>query len=254
MIARALWYALLAVIGLVTAGLQLDREAEAWGELAPFVPEPFRSFAQARIVAESLDTGNASETLREAQRLVARRPAPAENLTLLALAQNNAGDIGAASRSIQIAAARGWRDPLVQDTVARMALDAGDTGEAARRYTALMLQPDTPDALLRELGPEVFGEPGGPGREAMAEVVSGTYRWGSLFLRRGAAVMPPDAFREVTTRSIEEGARFECATFDQAVATLSRRDEGAGAALAASLPPECSIDRGTARGAPTDAR
>jgi hypothetical protein len=211
--------------------------------LASLVPQPFRSYAQAQIVTQGLAGGGDAETLREALRLVALRPAPAEHFTMLALAQSDVGAEEASMRTIQLGAARGWRDTLAQDAMARIALAAGDAPEAARRYTALLLQGDAPDALLEELGPYVFQEAGGAGRSTMIEIVSGTQRWGSLYLRRGSAVMPPDAFREISARSIEAGAQFDCGPFRQAVNTLSRRDERAGAALAEAAPRDCSLDR-----------
>lgn len=42
--------------------------------------------------------------------------------------------------TIQISSQRGWREPVAQVAVLRLALDADDKAEAAHRYAALFLQ------------------------------------------------------------------------------------------------------------------
>lgn len=80
-----------------------------------------------------------------------RRPLPADNLVLLATGQAKEGKPDYAMLTIQIAGQRGWRDPIAQEAVLRLALAARDKPEAARRSVALFLQRQTPDALLEEL-------------------------------------------------------------------------------------------------------
>jgi hypothetical protein len=59
---------------------------------------------------------------------------------LLAVAQAKAGNAEAAGLAIQIAGQRGWREPVAQEAVLRLALGAGNKPEAARRYAALFLR------------------------------------------------------------------------------------------------------------------
>jgi len=240
MTGRIVWWATLAIIAVVTTALQLDMQSRRTPQLASAVPAPLRSHAQTRIVRSALAGEDATLAVREAERLVQRRPLPAESLILLATAQAKAGQMEAAARTIQIAGQRGWREPVAQEAVLRLALAAGDKPEAARRYAALFLNGQTPDALLEELGRLVLDEPGGPGQQTVTAIVVGGERWHAAFLRRGAQVMPPKAFSAITVASQEKGARFDCAMLDQAVLAVTRRDADAGAQLqqaAADCPP-----------------
>jgi hypothetical protein len=234
MIGRIIWWAAMLTAALVTTALQVDKQAEVTPALAPLVPAPLRNFAQTQIAAQAAAGDDPARALAEAQALVARRPVPAEYLSLLAVAQAKAGQGEEAGVTIQIAGQRGWREPIAQEAVLRLALDAGDKAEAARRYAALFLRTETPDALLIELGPQVFDAPGGPGETTLIDIVAGGERWHSQFLRRGAAVMPPAAFSAVTRATMDRGAKFDCTLLDQAAKTLERRDAAAAQSLAAA--------------------
>lgn len=234
MIGRIIWWAGLLAVAFVTAALQLDKQSEVTPALAPMVPAPLRNFAQTLIAAQAAAADDPSRALAEAQALVVRRPVPAEYLSLLAVAQAKAGQAEESGLTIQIAGQRGWREPLAQEAVLRLALNAGDKAEAARRYAALFLRAETPDAVLMELGPQVFDTPGGPGETTLINIVAGGERWHSQFLRRGAAVMPPAAFSAVTRAAIARGAQFDCALLAQAANSLERSDPAAGQALAAA--------------------
>ncbi len=231
MIGRIIWWAALLAMALVTVALQIDKQSEVSPALAPLVPAPLRNFAQTKLAAAATDGGDPAVALAEARKLVRQRPVPAEYLTLLAVAQTKAGQGEAAGLTIQIAAQRGWREPLAQESVLRLALAAGDKPEAARRYAALFLRDATPDALLEELGPAVLEATDGPGQQTMSEIVSGAERWHVRFLRRGARVMPPKAFSAIAIASQSQGARFDCAALNQAIQVVTRRDPEAGQQL-----------------------
>jgi hypothetical protein len=232
MIGRIIWWAALLAMALVTAALQIDKQSEVSPELAPLVPGPLRNFAQTQLAAAAAaDGSDPAMALAEARKLVRRRPVPAEYLTLLAVAQTKAGQGEAAGLTIQIAAQRGWREPLAQESVLRLALAAGDKPEAARRYAALFLRDATPEALLEELGPAVLEATDGPGQQTMSEIVSGAERWHVRFLRRGARVMPPKAFSAIAVASRSQGARFDCTALNQAIQVVTRRDPEAGQQL-----------------------
>jgi hypothetical protein len=219
-------------VAIITIALQVDKQAETSPTLAALVPGPLRNFAQTQMAAQAAAGDNPAAALAEARRLVQRRPLPAEYLALLAVAQAKAGQAEQSGTTIQIAGQRGWREPVAQEAVLRLALAAGDKAEAARRYTALLLRRETPDALLIDLGPQVFDGSGGAGEATLIDIVAGSERWHPQFLRRGAAVMPPPAFSAVTRAVTERGARFDCADLARAAKVLERRDGAAAQALA----------------------
>ncbi len=240
MIGRILWIVALLGIGAVTTGLQLDRQTETDPQIARLVPAPFRSFAQAQIAVDALDQDNPADALAAAEALVRVRPMPAEHLTLLAAAQARAGEAAAAEFSIGLAAQRGWREPIAQETALRLALAAGDKAEAARRFAALFRNNATSDDLLTTLAPQVFAEAGGPGRQTFADVLVGAPRWYELFLQRGARVLPTAAFAEVLGQALDGGAQFPCEQLKPTVVDLNKRDAAAAATLTAPIARRCS--------------
>ena len=231
MIGRVLWLAILIAVAGVCVSVQLDRQSRKDPELARYVPEPFRSSAQRIVAVNTVAVGTPEAGLAEARKLVERRPMPAEHLLLLTQAQVNAGKAEAGTITVQYAAQRGWRNPVAQQAMLQIALEVGDAAQAARRYTALFMIPRTEEELLKQYGAQVLGEAGSEARAVVAEIVSGAERWHSTFLRRGARVMPPDAFAEIIRINIDKGVRFECRRLEQAVGTLSSRDAVAGESL-----------------------
>jgi hypothetical protein len=239
MMGKLIWFSALAAIAAVTAAAQLDRETVKQPGLANLVPEPMRGYAQARVTTTALQGDDAEAALAEARKLVQRRPVPAEHLTILAAAQLKAGQPDAASLTVQIAAHRGWREPLAQEIMLRFALEAGDAAEAAKRYAALFVRDGTRNELLIEVGEQVLSGENSAGRDTMVDIVSGTDRWHSQFMRRGVQVMPPDAFAEITVRSLERGASFDCAALSQAIKATARRDPAAGEVLQSGARSRC---------------
>ncbi len=240
MIGRILWLAALLGVAAVTAALQLDRQSEDAPQIAPLVPAPLRGYAQAQIAAAALEQDDPAVALDAAKELVRRRPMPAEHLTLLAAAQAKAGDVDAAVFTIQLAAQRGWRERVAQETVLRLAVAAGDKPEAARRYAALFRSNATTDELLIEFAPQVLGEAGGAGQVTFAAILAGAPRWYELFLQRGARVMPPATFAQVLGLSLDRGAPFACEPLQRAAEDLGKRDAAAAANLIAPIARRCA--------------
>lgn len=239
MIGRIIWLAVLAAIAVLTATLQFDKQAETRPAMARLVPEPMRDYAQTRVTKAALEGGDPAAALAEAERLVRRRPLPAEYLTLLAAAQVKAGQTDKALETIQLAGRRGWRVQAAQDAMLRLALANGDRPEAARRYAALFLNDATPDALLTELGEPVLGGANVAARDTLIAVVVGGERWHATFLRRGARVMPPAAFAAIAQGSIARGVRFDCAVMKPSLDALLRRDAAAAQGLRAAALKQC---------------
>ena len=224
MIARILWISGLLGIAALTTALQVDRQSLTTPSLAPLVPAPLRNDAQAQVTMAAIEADDPQQALAEAERLVRRRPVPAENLTLLAAAQTRANHPDQAGLTIQIAGQRGWREPLAQEAVLRLALAAGDKAEAARRYAALFRGEATSNDLLIKLGAEVLDEPEGVGRRTFTDIIIGAERWHRVFLQRGPQVMPPDAFLEIVGSAMAKGAMFDCALFKRSVNAVRQRD------------------------------
>ncbi len=239
MIGRIVWFTAIIAIAVVTTFLQIDMQSKKSPDLAAFVPAPLRNHAQVRVTQGALDGKDSARAVAEAEQLVRRRPIPAHHLALLASSQARAGKVEQAAQTIQIAGQRGWRDPIAQEAVLRLALAAGDEAEAARRYAALFLRDVTPDRLLEELGPAVLGTPDGVGQQTMVAIVVGGERWHSLFLRRGAKVMPPAAFAAIAAGSLAKGAAFDCDVLAATVDGLSRRDADATAPLRSAAAKRC---------------
>ncbi len=233
---QALWLIALVLIGLVTTGVQLDRQARVSGDLAAPVPTPFRAFAQERLATRTLAASDSNQALAEAQRLVARRPLPAEHLRILAIAQAlNQNDTGSL-QTLQTASQRGWRDPITQEAVLRLAIETGNHREAARRYAALMAMPNTSNPLLSELGEAALETP--DGRSTFAAVLAPAKRWHRTFLRRGLPNLKPRAFAELIAEAQDLGAKFDCAQLQQTARALNDKTD------ASSQPARLSIDQG----------
>ncbi len=239
MIGRILWITALLGVAAVTAALQLDRQSEGAPQFAPLVPAPLRSYAQAQIAAAALEGDDPAAALEAAKELVRRRPMPAEHLTLLAAAQAKAGEADAATFTIQLAAQRGWRERVAQETMLRLAVAAGDKPEAARRYAALFRNNATANELLMEFAPQVLGEPGGAGQAAFSDILAGAPRWYEQYLQRGAQIMSPAAFAEVLVLSLDRGATFTCDQIRLAAENLGKRDAAAAAKLTAPIARRC---------------
>lgn len=239
MIGRVIWIVALVVIGVVTALVQYDRQAEKTRAIASSVPEVVRSVAQRPVAAFALDGDDPEYALTEAERLVRRRPMPALHLRILAQAQFAAGRHDASGQTIQYAARRGWREPLAQEAVLRLAIEAGDMPEAARRYAALALRRDTEDALLEELGPAIFSEPSGEGLRTLSEIVGGGEWWHGQFLRRASRVMPPASVEEIVRSTTAAGTRYDCELLSQVYRALNQRDEDVGTSFNAMVEEIC---------------
>jgi hypothetical protein len=239
MILRIAYFAALLMVALLTIGLQLDRAARTHPELAEWTPPPLRSGAQAAIARKAQREGAADRALEDARTLVARRPVPAEHLTLLALAEATAGDPRAGARTLEIAGTRGWREPLAQEAMARIALANGDGEAAALRLIALMLRPQTPAALLEDIAAATFASSRGEAVQAVGEIVAAGERWQGQYLRRGAASFPPRAFADATARAIASGARFDCPSLQTAQRILLAREEPESEAFAPIVAAQC---------------
>lgn len=201
-----LWTAFLTLLAVMAVGAQLDRASRRQPELAPFVPGPFRTFAQEGLTMANVRSADPPVALAEAQKLVERSPLPAEHLTLLAIAKERIGEREASARLIQRAAQRGWRDPIAQQAMFDIALAAGDTEEASHRLAALWAMQEE-QAPLGELGQRLLAEP--KGIEAMSDTLLAGGNWTRSYLRATAESLD-DRSAAAIRLALQKGARFDC--------------------------------------------
>lgn len=201
--ATSLWSFTLALVGLVTIGAQLDRQARYQPDLARWVPGPLRAFSQYHIALEAAQLQDRQVALGETRKLVARRPVPAEHLALLAALQLQDDPQGRGLITIQQAAQRGWREPLSQEARLRLALAAGDYREAALRLAAIWaLHHD--GKTLEKLAPRVLQH--AEARQAFAELLADRPRWEGAYLRLSKEFLPPEILADIVARTLVRGA------------------------------------------------
>lgn len=237
MIGRIAWWATLTLIDLITSALQFDVQSRRSPQLASVVPPPLRGNAQVHIVRSALAGQDPAPAVREAERLIQRRPLPAENLVLLAKGQAKAGQVDAAARNIQIAGQSGWREPLAQEAVLRLALAAGDNPAAARRYAALLLQRQSPDTLLEASGGPFSTRPATPDSRRWWQSSSGVNA--GTRPSCGARVMPPAAFSAIVADSLAPGLVFDCPLLGHSAGQVRLRDPAAAADLRRAAAKTC---------------
>lgn len=226
-VGSAAWLAVLAVIALVAVVFQVDRAGRHDFFMAVMVPESLRAASLDQTVRASLKAGNGAEAMAMARDQIQRQPVPAESLSNYALAASLTGDAAAADRAILLAAARGWRDPLVQQTMVTAAIAGGEWGIAADRALALRLAGVNAEAASGALD-ELLRAPGG--RATIARKLVTDRQWHDNFLDWGAPSANPGAFAQVVVAAVASGASFECVNLSDASGTLLRR----GGALAAA--------------------
>ncbi len=239
MIAAVAWRLFLAAIAVIVVGVQLDRQSERDPGLAGTVPELFRSSAQPWIAASTIAEDDSTQALEEAQRLILRRPLPAEHLRLLSQAQVATGNFDEAALTIQYAAQRGWRDTLSQRAMMELALQAGDMEEAARRFAALFFRGTISDDQLRAAGERIFGESGGPGGATFSAIIADAERRHGQFVARGSRVLPPNVFIDSLNAIADQGAELDCGALQFAQRTLERREPDSGEPLAPHIARAC---------------
>lgn len=219
MIARLAWWTALAGLAVVAVFAHLDRASENRPQLAAFVPPPFRSFAQVPMALVATMAASPEAARAEAERLVRRRPLPAEHLFALAVADLRDGDKAGYAAAFRLATTRGWRSPAVQDVASREALAAGDYAAASNRVAALWAL-DANSPALGTLTTQLLADPGG--REAFAGALAGTRVWQRAFLRKGLELAPPTQMARLLSRAQTLGAQFDCATLAKAAASIDQ--------------------------------
>lgn len=195
-------------IAVPAVAVQFDRQSRRDGLYAERVPGPFMGFAAARMVARDLDDGNTNAALIDARRMIAHRPIPAENLTLMALASVRADDFDTASEAMMLSAQRGWREILSQQLIISSAVASQSWDVASARLIALW-STNLGDQQVEELSQEVLSHP--ETQRAFGERLADKVRWQGQFLIWGARNLPTPAFVTTIRTAIDHGAQFDCA-------------------------------------------
>jgi len=205
---RYCWYFGLLVVATIATVVQIDRHALELPALAKWVPSQFRSFALIREAADEAVRGDPRRAVGDARRLVAKHPIPAEPLTILAIAEHRAGDGVASSAALILAAQRGWREPLAQQSVAIAAMQTGQAEIAADRLSALWkTMKGRPHA--RELSGQLLEERAV--RKKFASKLANRKEWVEAFLSWASRNLALPIFADIIEEANKKGATFDCA-------------------------------------------
>ncbi len=216
---QALWLTALLLVAIVTAAMQLDRQSRYDPDWANIVPEPARYFAQAHVTVEALEEGDTRAALEAAETLLERRPVPAETMRLYAQTQLQAEETETGLVALQIAAQRGWRDPVTQEAMAQIAWSAGDAAASANRLAALYAR-ESDTEVLQTLAQQVLSDPAG--REQMAVLLAGPARWEARFIRQARHHMSAETFNAILLNADAKGADFTCGPLRDAARRQAR--------------------------------
>ncbi|QVM83713.1 hypothetical protein [Novosphingobium decolorationis] len=210
------------------AAVQLDLQSARDASLARYVPKFARSTAL-EVTARDQDAGSDKAlAYAESERLLARRPVPAENLSLYGLLAFETGKPKQADAAFALAAQRGWRDTLTQELVINAALQTQDWQVAADRLTALWsANLDAPN--ITEVSKAALGV--GAVQEAFGARLAHKPRWQSDFLRWAGENLSLESAANTVHAAIVQRAEFKC----NELAALARNMAFGGQPDAAAL-------------------
>lgn len=227
------WWVALAALAIVTTFAQLDRQARYDPQFALLAPAAMGGFALEQRAAMAIEARRAAQALQSSRDLVAARPMAAGHLAKLATAAALAGDEELATRALEAAASRGWREPLSNYASTTAAIQLGEHDVAAQRLNALLatgeLRDRTPALLARLISTE-------DGREAFARRFAAPGRWQENTLTLVAQTAPPGDLAAMLARAHQLGGTLPCARIARLESDYRRRSEDAAADLLASIP------------------
>lgn len=188
MMGRAVLWACLALLAALVIGVQLDRQAYRDPTVIPLVPGPMRAVAAQRQLELTLALGGQAADLARARHLVRLRPVPARHLLLYAQTAQQAGAVDQVIRPLEVAAARGWREPALQMLAGQAAVAGGNQTAAVQRAAALIATGTAPDQTVQLLA-AIMRDP--TGRAELAGLVARPgYYSGALWRYFGDAGTP----------------------------------------------------------------
>lgn len=207
----AVWYLAVVTIAFVAIGVELDRQSRFNPWLATKVPDPFRADALAALTKLAFERNESYEGEAFAQKLVERRPIPAEALSLYAegLLANGKNEAGASV--LEVAAGRGWRDRFVQQVVILSALQQDNPKIAAQRVIGLWRIGERSE-WLKELTQTTLETPGGLLAFETALIPHDGY-FGTEFLVWAVGQLPLAMVDRLAGRFAANRSEFDCVNF-----------------------------------------
>lgn len=224
---KAAWGITLVAVAWAAIGLSLDLASVNAPELASGVPGPFQGEATRRQAFAAIEQGRAETALERATANLAADPAPAESLSLLALAAGiSATPEGNAlsSKAITLAAQRGWRDPVAQLAAYNAAVQSGQMEFASQRLDAIFRVGVIEREMRMTALAQLASDP--EGREQLAKRLSETRNWTREFLTDSFNVMAADNIANVVVRTMANHGSFDCQQVSVAVQRLLTGGEG----------------------------
>lgn len=214
---RLLWCISLGVLACIATVAQVDRHAHELPALADWVPERFRNFALVRQAATEAAEGSPGRAVTDARRLIILHPIPAENLTILAIAEHRAGNEFRSAHALTLAAQRGWREPLAQQAVALAAAKSGQGKIAADRLSALW-RTAVGKPFARELTVQLLEVP--DVRNHFAAKLDNEKAWVPSFLNWAVSNISPSVFTNLVEAANQRGAKFDCSFINKAARSM----------------------------------
>ena len=158
----------------VTAGLTIAATADRGG-ISAVDRWPFGISRAQLAVAAAVEREDGTAAIDAAKKLVAQAPLRRSNLSLLATAEQVAGNGQASADIFRAASALGWRDELAQGNAVNFALSNGEYAIAASRMEALVRA--APDSeISRQLLQLISSVP--ESRAALAAAMAAGDGWG----------------------------------------------------------------------------
>lgn len=141
-----------ALVGIVAVGDSLGRFLTLHGQSGPATSvAPWSSVAWSALANEEQLAGRSTEARTAAARALAIVPIDAAAVRAYGFADLALRSPDRGSDLLQVGAALGWRDTLMQLWLADRALEAGNAAIAAERIDALLRRAQLPDAVMPQM-------------------------------------------------------------------------------------------------------
>lgn len=225
--ARVAWGLCALAAAVVAVGVQLDRQAREDLSVARSVPAPFAGYALETLARDAYRSGDNARGLALSERLVARRPVPAESLGLLSNGYLATGNEGKALSALLLSAERGWRDRFTQHLMISAGLQAGDYEVAAQRLIALWREGDRGEATMG-LSRAVLSQP--EGLAAFESQIGGDEQyWATDFLFWAGDNLPGATIASLAGALADGGAQVGCSSLSPKTMQMVRYGKPDGA-------------------------
>ncbi|WP_147395489.1 hypothetical protein [Altericroceibacterium spongiae] len=225
--AGAIWILALIVIAWASIGTELDFSTQKQPEPIISVPLPFRAFAWEADVHAALKQQNTEGTAETAKKLIAVRPVPARNLSLLASVAILRKDQKTAGSILQVTVQRGWRDLLSQLTAFNGAANFGEWKFAVQRFIAMRKTQQPREFTIPALE-TLANNPAG--RIAYAQLLPDNPNEAHYFLTYALRWISPETYASIIQQTSKNGV-YDCAALARATTNLLKKGAASDAQL-----------------------